>query len=86
MNVMFDTHVAIMDLKAAGFEETQAETIVTVIKNAQCELATKQDIKDLQQNIKTLELRLVIKLGAIIFASFGLFAAVVMAVVGRGGG
>lgn len=78
MNVTFDTHVAVVDLKAAGFEDSQAETIVTVIKNAQAELATKQDIK-------TLELRLVIKLGAIIFASFGLFAAI-MAFVVRGGG
>jgi hypothetical protein len=81
MHVMFDTQTAVIDLKAAGFEDRQAVTIVTVIKNSQCELATKQDIKDLQQNIKLLELRLVIKLGAVIFASFGLFAGLMAYII-----
>lgn len=70
MHVMFDTQTAVIDLRAAGFEEQQAQTIVTVIKNAQAELSTKRDLVDLEQ-------RLIIKLGAIIFVSFGLFASLV---------
>ncbi len=35
MHVIFDTQVAIVDLKAAGFDEGQAQAIVTVIKNSQ---------------------------------------------------
>jgi len=70
MNVVFDTQVAVVDLKAAGFDNEQAEAIVTVLKNAQAELATKRDLVDLEQ-------RLIIKLGVVIFVTFGLFASLV---------
>lgn len=70
MHVMFDTQIAVVDLRAAGFEEQQAQAIVTVIKNAQVELATKSDLVDLKKD-------LIIWLGAIIFVTFGLFASLV---------
>lgn len=77
MNVMFDTHVAVVDLKAAGFEEIQAETIVTVIKNAQAELATKRDLVDLKKD-------LIIWLGTIIVLAVGAFTGLLAFIV-KGG-
>ncbi|MBF0152864.1 MAG: DUF1640 domain-containing protein [Magnetococcales bacterium] len=45
----FDTHTAIKRLKAAGFDEKQAEALSDTIKEAQdahlAELATKADLK-----------------------------------------
>jgi hypothetical protein len=70
MQVTFDTQTAVNLLRDAGFEEQQAQAIVTVIKNAQCELATKHDLVDLKKD-------LIIWLGMIIFVSFGLFASLV---------
>jgi hypothetical protein len=70
MQVTFDTQTAVNLLRDAGFEEQQAQAIVTVIKNAHCELATKHDLVDLKKD-------LIIWLGMIIFVSFGLFASLV---------
>ncbi len=72
--VIFDTHVAVTDLKQAGFEDIQAEAIVSVIKNSQAELATKRDLTDLKKD-------LIIWLGAIIFASFSLFSGLIAYIV-----
>jgi hypothetical protein len=48
-----------------------------MFENSQADLATKSDLVQL-------EMRLVIKLGAVIFASFGLFS-VLMAYIMKGG-
>ena len=74
MNVTFDTQTAVVDLKAAGFEDQEAHAIVTVIKNSQAELATKRDLVDLEH-------RLIIKLGAIIVVAFGIFTTLLTYIV-----
>ena len=53
----FDTLKAARDLKAAGLEEAHAEAIVATMGRAMGEnLATKTDIKELEQAIKAHEL------------------------------
>jgi squalene cyclase len=74
MYVLFDTQTAVIDLKAAGFEEQQAQAIVTVIKNAQVELVTKRDLVDLEH-------RLIIKLGALIVVAFGIFTSLLAYII-----
>ena len=74
MHVIFHTQIAVVDLRAAGFEEQQAQAIVTVIKNAQVELATKRDLVDLKKD-------LIIWLGAIIVVAFGLFTSLLTYIV-----
>lgn len=66
--ITFDTQELVNELKQNGFTLEQSEAVISVLKKAQSELATKQDLIQLEQ-------RLLIKLGLIIFASFGLFAA-----------
>ncbi|MBF0145719.1 MAG: DUF1640 domain-containing protein [Magnetococcales bacterium] len=81
--ITFDTHSAIKRLKAAGFDEQQAEALSDTIRQAQDakldELATKGDILRLEgdifrleRDLKELELRMVIKLGAMILAAVGM--------------
>ena len=74
MYILFDTQTAVIDLKAAGFEDSQAQAIVAVIKNAQVELATKRDLADLKKD-------LIIWLGAIIVVAFGLFTSLLTYIV-----
>jgi hypothetical protein len=74
MQVTFDTQTAVNLLRDAGFDFNAAEAIVNVIKNAQTELATRQDLLHLEQ-------RLIIKLGVIIFGSFGLFAGLLAYII-----
>ncbi|CAA9889713.1 hypothetical protein METHB2_1240004 [Candidatus Methylobacter favarea] len=66
MHVMFDTQIAVIDLKSAGFDEQQAQAIITVIKNAQADLVTKRDLVNLKRD-------LIIWLGTIIVVAFGVF-------------
>ena len=46
-----DTHATIKELEAAGMESRQAEVVVDVISRADAEVATKQDIALLKQDI-----------------------------------
>lgn len=47
--VAFDTHKAVAALKQAGFEEAQAEAVVTTIGEALGgNVATKADLKELE--------------------------------------
>ena len=56
-DIRFDTLKAARDLKAAGMEEPHAEAIVATMGRAMGEnLATKTDIKELEQAIKAHEL------------------------------
>lgn len=85
--VMFDTLKFVEILRASGFDDLQAKGIVSIIREAQDthldELANKRDLKELEVKMETrfkevdaklkeLELRMVIKLGAMILASVGL--------------
>ena len=74
MNVMFDTHAAVVDLQIVGFTEDEAEAIVTVLKNAQAELATKRDLADLKKD-------LIIWLGTMIVFSFAAFTGLVLVLI-----
>jgi len=53
MYILFDTQTAVIDLKAAGFEDSQAQAIVAVIKNAHVELATKRDLNEAVAELKS---------------------------------
>ena len=52
MALAFDTLRAAKQLQQSGFEETQAEAIVSIVSDRQEELATKSDLKILRQEVK----------------------------------
>jgi hypothetical protein len=70
--ISFDTHKFIRTLKTAGIPEIQAEAIAEAFKEAhlEAELATKTDLREL-------EYRLVIKLGAMMMAAIAVVATLV---------
>ena len=52
---VFDTHAAVTTLRGAGFDERQAEGVVSMVRQALSEgVATKADIKDIRGEIKDL--------------------------------
>ncbi|MEO5352420.1 MAG: CCDC90 family protein [Magnetococcus sp. XQGC-1] len=71
--VIFDTRAYVKKLRDAGMDarqaEVQADALVSLVEDR---LATKQDIIDLKRDIKEMELRMVIKMGAMILASVGM--------------
>ena len=82
----FDTHQAVKALTEAGFSETQAEAVVSTVRDAiGSYLATKSDFEnelqivksDLQAELKDLELRLTLRLGGLMIAVGGLVVALV---------
>ncbi len=69
--IIFDTHAYVKKLKAVGFSEEQAEVQAeTIAELVNEQLATKRDLKEL-------ELRLTIKLGAIVTAGIVIVATLV---------
>ena len=49
----FDTHAAVKALKEVGFEEAQAEAVVTTVGGAMTEnVATKADVTELRTEMK----------------------------------
>ena len=76
--IAFDSLMFAKRLKEAGFTSKQAETLAEeqqeIIDN---NLATKQDIKNLEYELKELEQRIMIKVGAMLFAQTGLIIAIV---------
>lgn len=79
--VTFDTLALVDKLKTAGFDQKQAEAVIRVIADAQDALATKDDLKHeiefLRRDLKELEQRIIIKLGALITLAIGVVAALV---------
>jgi hypothetical protein len=88
--ITFDTLKFVQTLKESGLTEKQAEGITAAFREAHsaAELATKGDIEfvktelqqvknDLQRDIREMELRLTVKLGALMAAAVGLVAALV---------
>ena len=77
--ITFDTHKFIRTLKEAGVPESQAEAFSEAFKEAQGEadLATKRDIDDVRRDMRELEQRLIIKLGALIAFAIGIVAVLV---------
>ncbi len=71
----FDTLTYAKKLQEAGFTpqqaEAQAEALRAVVDQ---NLATKQDIADLRRDMKEMESRITIRLGALIVAGVGMLA------------
>lgn len=76
--IAFDTLAYAKKLAAAGFTqqqaEVQAEAMAEIIDER---LATKQDIMQLQRDLKELEMRLTIRLGGMMAVSIAIVAALV---------
>ena len=72
--VTFDTLKFVKTLEAAGVPAQQAEAISVAVRDSHeaAELATKEDIRTLQANLRELELRMTVKLGAMMAAAVGL--------------
>ncbi len=82
----FDTHEAVKALTEAGFSETQAETVVSTVREAiGSDLATKSDLENGLQTVKSellaeiqsLELRMTPRLGGFMIAVGGLIVALI---------
>ena len=70
--ITFDTHKFVKTLENAGLPEAQAEAISAAVRDAHesAEVASKADLREL-------ELRLTIKLGALVTVAVGVVAALV---------
>lgn len=79
--VTFDTQELVNELETSGFTRQQSETVVSVLKKSQSELATKSDIAALELAFKTdlLELKVdIVKwVGALMLAQVAVIAALV---------
>lgn len=77
-SLTFDTLAYAKKLKSAGFTEEQAEIQAEALAEIiEGRLATKQDINDLRRDMKEMEQRLTIRLGALIASSIVIVAAMV---------
>jgi len=81
-SIVLDTHAYVKKLKGAGFTEEQADVLAsTQAELIEERLATKQDLKNLEaelkRDIKELEMRLTIRLGAIVTVGIAVVAALV---------
>jgi len=77
--ITFDTQELVMQLESSGFTRQQSEVVVSVLKKAQGELATKADIAPLASKNDLLELKVdIVKwVGALMLAQVGIIAALV---------
>ena len=78
----FDTHEAVKALTEAGFSETQAESVVSTVRDALGgDLATKTDLQtvksELLSEMQSLELRMTLRLGGFMIAIGGLIVALI---------
>ena len=88
MHITFDTLEMVKRLEAKGFNREQAEEIISVVKDVQQELSTKNDLnvakKDLitelknselkmTTKLKDLELRMTVKISGIVFLLLSAF-------------
>ena len=75
--ITFDTHQLVKELESKGFSPAQAEGINDALKNAMtvAEVATSRDIRDLEQKMKGVEVRLTMKIGTLIVASMAFLTA-----------
>jgi uncharacterized protein (UPF0335 family) len=60
--ITFDTQELVNELESSGFTRKQSETVVSVLKKAQSELVTKDD---LHREIRELELRIEVKINEV---------------------
>ena len=74
----FDTHKYVKRLTAVGMPEKQAEVIADEQRSLiEDQLATKRDIAEVKRDIKESEQRLIIRLGGMMIAGFGVVAAMI---------
>ena len=66
----FDTHKVVKGLIDAGFSEAQAEAVVGAVGEGRDDTATKSDLREL-------ELRLTLRMGAMLFAASGIVVALI---------
>ena len=77
-SLAFDTLAYAKKLKEAGLTEAQAEIHAEALAEIVDErLATKQDILDLKRDMKEMEMRLTIRLGAMLTAGIVIVAVLV---------
>ena len=70
--MVFDTLKSVEELQEAGIPKNQAKAQVRVFQRIiESDLATKRDMKDLQQEMREMEYRLTIKTGLMLVASTG---------------
>ena len=80
---MFNTLRYRKILEAVGISRDHAEAHVTIIAEIiEDELATKQDMKDLKDELQKLEYRLIIKLGALLATVMAIGVAVLKVMIG----
>ncbi len=73
--ISFDTHENVKELKAAGFTEEQAEVQTKIIARlVEEQLVTRQH---LDERLRELEYRLIIRLGGMIVVAIGAVATLV---------
>jgi hypothetical protein len=77
--ITFDTQELVNELESSGFTRQQSETVVSILKKSQSELATKLDIAPLATKADLLELKvdLVKWVGALMLAQVAVIAALV---------
>ncbi len=77
--ITFDTHELVSELESSGFTRQQSEIVVSVLKKAQGELATRADITLLASKNDLLELKVdIVKwVGALMLAQVAVIAALV---------
>jgi len=77
-SITFDTLKFSDTLKASGVPPAQAEAEARALAAAisEVDVATKRDIDDLRKEMQAMELRLTVKLGALIAAAAGIIIAV----------
>jgi len=76
--VPFDTLALARKLEAAGFDPKQAQDTAAALAEVLSEqVATKHDINELRAELREVEQRLVIKLGAMIAAAVAVVAILV---------
>ena len=75
--ITFDTLKFADTLKQAGVPSAQAEAEARAVAAAigEVDVATKRDIDDLKKDMQAMEMRLTIKLGAIITVAAGIIIA-----------
>ena len=78
----FDTHEAVKALTEAGFSESQAESVVSTVREALGgDLANKTDLQtvksELLSEMQSLEPRMTLRLGGFMIAIGGLIVALI---------
>jgi hypothetical protein len=64
-------------LEEVGFSRDQSETSIKIlVEIMEDKLSTKQDLKDLQSSLSQLELRLTIRMGAMLAASIAILTTI----------